>query len=87
MRTILRYLLLCLLLTCFAVGKAQLWESVGDGFNRWVRALWTDSSAGKLYAVGNFWMSGDSAVSGIASWDGYHWHSVGGGSVGNLVGR
>ncbi len=86
MRTIVRYLLLCLLLTCFGVGKAQLWESVGDGFNRWVRALWTDSSTGNLYAVGNFWMSGDSAVSGIASWDGDHWHSVGGGSVGNLGG-
>ncbi len=77
-------ILICFILVLNGTAKSQLWGPVGDGFNRWVRALWADSSSGKLYAVGHFWMSGDSSVSAIACWDGNQWQGVGGGSVGNL---
>jgi hypothetical protein len=73
MRAIVRYLLFCLLLTCFGIGKAQLWEGVGGGCSSDVRNLYYEKDADVLYVVGAFNYADDSLVGGIATWDGSQW--------------
>ncbi len=77
MRTILRYLLLCLLLTCFGVGKGQLWQGVGGGFDNSTYSLFPDTLEGKLYVAGDFNTAGNTPVCQIAAWDGAMWNKVG----------
>ncbi len=77
MRTIVRYLLLCLLLTCFGVGKGQLWESVGGGLNNSAYSLFPDSATGLLYVGGDFDSAGAVRACNLASWNGANWNKVG----------
>ncbi len=79
MRTIVRCLLLCLLLTYFGVGKGQLWVPLGGGTSYLVRDIYSDSSA--IYISGNFYFAGDSLCNGVARWNGSTFDDVGGGSV------
>ncbi len=79
MRTILRSLLVCLLLTCFGVGKGQLWEPLGGGTNKTVRDIYSDSSS--IFLAGNFYYAGDSLCNGVAIWDGTSFDDIGGGSI------
>lgn len=52
------------------------WEPVGGGVDGRVTSLGI-SDNGLLYIGGYFETVGDSAISGVAQWDGTHWHSLG----------
>ncbi len=68
------------LLTCLASLTqlpAQLWETVGGGCSSGVRGFFADSTSNLLYVVGAFQYAGDSLASGIATWDGATWGTVG----------
>ncbi len=76
MRTIMRYLLLCLLLICFGVGKGQIWQEVDGGVNRFINQLYYDSATNTLFAAGQFNNAGSNYVGCIAKFDGERWHAL-----------
>ncbi len=80
MRTILRYLLLCLLLTCLGAAEAQLWQNVQGGCTGEVRSFFEDSSEGLLYVAGAFQWAGNVQGRSVATWDGAIWEPIGGGT-------
>ncbi len=77
MRTILRYLLLCLLLTCFGVGKGQLWEPLGIQLDHQPLVLYADSTSNLLYLGGYFQQVNGISVNGLISYNGTSWDTVG----------
>ena len=46
----MRYLLLCLLLICFGVGKGQIWQEVDGGVNAGIARSCVDAGADVLVA-------------------------------------
>ena len=76
----MRYLLLCLLLTCYGVGKGQLWQPIGGSASGPVRCLYADTAAGLLYVGGDFGTIGGLPAYQVATWDGANWDTLGPGT-------
>lgn len=64
----------------FRFASAQLWDSLGSGFDNEIRAVCTDTINNILYAGGLFEYSGSLHVNNIARWNGTYWDTL---STGN----
>ena len=58
---------------------SQNWSPVGQGLNKFVTYLLTDTNTNYLYAGGYFDSSGTTQVNHIAYWDGIDWNAIGSG--------
>src|SRR4051812_451039 len=56
---------------------SQNWTSVGQGLNKKVFTLFTDTTTNYLYAGGEFDSSGTVQLNHIGYWDGIQWNAMG----------
>lgn len=72
--------------TNIAKWDGMSWSSMGDGFDGDVHelVLFDDGSGEALYALGNFDLSGATAIPGIAKWNGLAWEAVNTSSDGSI---
>jgi hypothetical protein len=56
--------------------KAQLWQGVDGGVNRFINQLYSDSVTNTIFAVGQFNNAGSNFVGCIAKFDGERWYAL-----------
>lgn len=75
-----------LIINLFIIGQFSHalpggWNSLGTGMNHNVQSIFIDSTDGKLYAGGPFYVAGGILARNIAKWDGISWSSLGNGNT------
>lgn len=75
--TMNKQFLIALTLLITTSVHSQNWTSVGDGLNKGVTTLFTDTATNFLYAGGDFDSSGTLQLNHIGYWDGLQWNAIG----------